>query len=239
MSKKKPRETVEGLPECQAAMLQLSPTDQRHVEQLERSFQIVRDYTASVASGRTTGFYLHGSGGCGKSYTIIGELERLKVPYKLYNSRMTGRGLFNALAAFPDAIHLLEDMEQLFRESGARGVLRHAPLVTASQGGRTPCERLVTWTTYKMEHQFIFTGGIIMTANRPFSDVPELEAVKTRIAYMHLVTSDNQLMALMRRVSAGGYREGLDILDPHRCMLVWSSSSSSVGGCTGLSTCGC
>src|SRR5260221_1664299 len=171
--------------------LNLSIIDQKYVDHLEQKFQMVRDYTASVANGRTTGFYVFGTGGCGKSYTILSELDRLQVPYKVFNSRMTGRGLFNALEKFPDAVHVLEDMEQLLRESAARGVLRSAlwSQQTTDQGG--PSERQVTWTTYRMEHCFIFTGSIIMTANRPFPDVPELDAVRTRIAYMQLVVTDN------------------------------------------------
>ena len=38
-------------------------------------------------------------------------------------------------------------------------------------------ERLVTWSTYKMEHSFIFTGGLIMISNKPLADLPELNAV--------------------------------------------------------------
>jgi hypothetical protein len=199
---------------------ELSKADQRHLETLEGKLQLVRDYTTSVATGRTGGFYLHGNGGCGKSFTVIKELERLQIPYKLYNSRMTGRGLYNALEKSPDSVHLLEDMEQLFRESGARGVLRSA---LWSQGDREddgPSERLITWTTHVREHQFVFTGGLIMTANRPFPDVPELDAVKTRIAYMHLSVSDNEIIAMMRNLSLRGVRKGSEVLEPQECLQV-------------------
>ena len=49
-----------------------------------------------------------------------------------------------------------------------------------------------------MEHSFVFTGGLIMTANKPFPELPEIQALKTRIAYMHLTADDNQMAALMR-----------------------------------------
>jgi hypothetical protein len=199
--------------------LTLSPSDQKHLATLEQKFQIIRDYTRSVADGRTTGFYLYGKGGCGKSHNVIHELDRLGVPYKLFNSRMTGRGLYNALEAFPDSLHLLEDMEQLFRDGGARGVLRSA-LWGQSRKGDGPFERPVTWTTYKTEHQFIFTGGIIMTANRGFPELPELEAIKTRIEYMQLAVSDNELIALMRNISLGGYKAGREMMDPVECLEV-------------------
>ena len=106
--------------------LDLSDVDRRHLAALETKFQLVRDYTGQVASGYCTGLYLFGEGGIGKSHTVIRELERLKADYKLFNSRMTGRGVYNALERFPDSIHVLEDMEAIFRDRGAQGVL-HAP----------------------------------------------------------------------------------------------------------------
>ncbi len=202
-----------------AGSLTLSAADEKNLVRLDQKLQLVRDFTTSVATCRTTGFYLHGSGGCGKSFTVLDELERRKVPYKIFNSRMTGRGLYNALEEFPDAIHVLEDMEQLFRESGARGVLRSALWSQPAKDGRGgPIERWITWTTYKQVHSFVFTGGLIMMGNRPFPTQPELEAIKTRIEYMHLVVSENELKALMRKVSLRGYRRGHDVLDPSECL---------------------
>ena len=195
----------------------LSAVDQKHLGALFGKFQMVRDFTGGVAEGRTGGFYLFGPGGCGKSYSILDELKRRGTPYRLFNSRMTGRGLYNALEGYPDGLHVLEDMEQLFRDSGAKGVLRSALWSQSGNDARRPQERLVTWTSYKMEHSFMFTGGIIMTANRPFPPDPELEAVKTRIAYMQLVVSDNEMIALMRDVSARGFREGGDRVEPGEC----------------------
>lgn len=200
--------------------LVLSKQDQRHVNELEKKFQVVRDRTAAVAAGQETGFYLYGTGGCGKSHTVLGELNERGVPYKLWNSRMTDRGLYNALEKFPDAVHVLEDMEQLFRGSGARGVLRSALWSQSQRQDDSPSERLVTWTTHEMEHSFIFTGGLIFTANRPFPDVPELQAVKTRIAYMQLSVSDNEIIAMMRKISLGGFQSGPDFIQPEECMEV-------------------
>jgi len=197
--------------------LELSPKDQRYLAEVERKLQAVRDFTTSVATGRTTGFYLWGSGGCGKSHTVIEELERRRVPYKLFNSRMTGRGLYDNLERFPDETHLLEDMEQLFHDRGARGVLRSALWSQSQRDHDGPPERQVTWTTHRMEHSFVFTGGIIMTANRKFPDIPELGAIKTRIGYMQLNVSDNEIIAVMRMIASKGYRMGSDLLAPDEC----------------------
>lgn len=205
---------------CESDSHGLSPQDKAHLETLNGKLQLVRDYTGSVASGRTTGFYLFGSGGAGKSHTVFEELERRKVPYRLYNSRMTGRGIYNALEDSPDAIHVLEDMEQLLRESGAVGVLRSALWAQSQKDRDGPMERLVTWSTYRREHEFVFTGGVIMTANRPFPDQPELDAIRTRIAYMQLVVSDNELKAQMRHIANQGFRQGREQIAPVDCRAV-------------------
>lgn len=192
--------------------------ENRHLIDLENKLQMARDFTAAVATGRATGLALHGRGGIGKSREVLGELERLEVPYRLYNSRMTGRALYNTLERSPDAIHILEDMEQLLNDKGALGVLRSALWAQTKPYHDGPLERLVTWSTHLMEHSFIFTGGIILIANRPFPDKPELDAIKTRVIYHQLIVSDNELIAKMRHIASQGYKRGRDKIDPDDCL---------------------
>lgn len=210
--------------------VRLTDADDRFLASVDAKFQLVRDQVASVAMGLSTGAYFYGPGGCGKSYAVLDELRRRDVPYKLYNSRMTGRGLFNSLERFPDAIHVLEDMEQLFRDTGARGVLRSALWSQSSATeGRRP-ERLVTWSTHQMEHSTIFTGGIVMTANRPLPDLPELDAVKTRIAYTQVALSDQEMIALMRRLCLDGQTTGAGHVAPAECREVCDYIVDQCGG---------
>ncbi len=210
--------------------IHLSAADEDCLRTIDAKFQLIRDQVAAVALGLSSGAYMFGPGGCGKSYAVIDELRRRNVPYKLYDSRMTGRGLYNALEKFPDAVHLLEDMEQLFRDTGARGVLRSALWSqTPSIEGRRP-ERLVTWSTHQMEHSTIFTGGIVMTANRPLPDLPELDAVKTRIAYTQVALSDQEMIALMRRLCLDGQATGAGHVSPAECREVCDYIVDQCGG---------
>jgi hypothetical protein len=194
--------------------------DKEHLHRLEQKFQLVRDRTGAVVKGYSTGFYLHGNGGIGKSYVVVNELERLQANYKLFNSRMTGRGLYNALEKFPDAVHVLEDMEQIVIDHSAQGVLRSALWGTPKEGGRGPTERLVTWTTYVKSHTFVFTGGVIMLANVPLRDIPQLDALKTRITNMHLEVPDMELRALMWKVAGAGYASQGRQLPAEACLEV-------------------
>lgn len=195
----------------------LSPRDHANLATLETKLQLLRDYVHEVVAGLTTGMFLYGEGGIGKSYTVLTELEHHKADYKVYNSRMTGRGLFNALEKFPDSIHVLEDMEQILRDRGAQGVLRSALWGQRKDGGKGPMERPVTWSTWRHEHHFVFTGGIIMIANRPLDDLPELMALRTRIACMQLLATDGELTALMRRVALEGFENRGCVIAPDEC----------------------
>lgn len=193
------------------------PENKNHLASLESKLQLVRDRTRAVVLGFSTGFFLFGNGGTGKSYTVLKELERLQANFKLFNSRMTGRGLYNSLERFPDAVHVLEDMEQIQRDRGAQGVLRSALWGQRKDGDKGPMERLVTWTTYKQEHSFVFTGGIIMLSNIPLHDLPQVHAIKTRVSYMQLQMSDMEVRALMRKVAAQGYESEGRRLEPVVC----------------------
>ena len=70
------------------------PTDDEiHLQAYEAKLQLVRDYTKGVAMGFSNGFFLYGTGGIAKSFTVLRELQQLAVNFKLFNSRMSGRGL--------------------------------------------------------------------------------------------------------------------------------------------------
>jgi Cdc6-like AAA superfamily ATPase len=102
---------------------QVSPAP---LDSLGNKLALVKDWVGAVVEGFQTGFYLYGTGGIGKSHTVLERLEELKASYRSFNSRMTAKGLYLALANAPDAVHLLEDMERLTTDRDAQGVLRSA-----------------------------------------------------------------------------------------------------------------
>jgi hypothetical protein len=179
-------------------------------------FGIIKDLATGVVKGFKHGLFLYGSGGTGKSYTVLSHLESLDAAYRLYNARMTGKGLFLALQHSPDAIHVLEDMERLTKDADAQGVLRSA---LWAQPGH---DRVVTWTTAKEgEQRFVFRGGLILISNRPLADLPELRALATRIEVHRLEVTDAELTALMLDLAARGYRrDGGLLVGAEECLQV-------------------
>jgi hypothetical protein len=178
-------------------------TNEAALESLDRKFALVRDRVTGVASGLSNGLYLYGSGGVGKSYAVISRLDQMGWAYKLFNSRMTAKGLFSALERAPDAVHILEDMERLTNDRDAQGVLR------SSLWAQPDKDRIVTWTTATGgEQHFTFRGGVIMISNRPLAVLPELRALATRITVLRLDVTDAELTALLRRLAAKGHYAG-------------------------------
>lgn len=197
----------------------LSTRDRAHLVTLHKKLQILRDRTTGVAMGYQSGCIVTGRGGTGKSYTIVEELERLGASYKLTNSHITPRGLFDLLATYPDAIHLIEDAEEISRNPTSLGVLRSALWGSRSnRASRT--ERLISWQTHTLSLEVVFGGGVILVSNRKLGALPEMEALATRVPCLEINLGDQEIAALMRKVASEGYQRGSLKLDAEECIEV-------------------
>ena len=103
------------------------------------------------------------------------------------------------------------------RDTMAQGVLRSALWGQRRDGDRGPQERLVTWNAHGKQDSFIFAGGIVLLANRDMLNVPEWQAIGTRIPNQHLQASDSEMRALMRYVALKGYEHDGRELEPAEC----------------------
>ncbi|MFL5338562.1 MAG: hypothetical protein ACJ8F7_00195 [Gemmataceae bacterium] len=201
----------------------LSQLDEINLGRYQARLQLLRDRVRGVVEGWATGLYVWGSGGIGKSHTVQVELERLQAPYVLTNGRLTGRALFDLLMDHPDVVHVLEDMESLLRDKNAANVLRSALWPLAGGQRRQHAERPVTWgammspSAKSRRLEFTFTGGIILTMNAPLDDLPELRALRTRIAHLQLQPTADEVVALMRKIASQGYAHGEGQLPPGEC----------------------
>jgi hypothetical protein len=163
---------------------------------------------------------LWGEGGTGKSFTIAHELQHLQVKYVLHNTRLTGRGLVDALEKAPSDLHLIEDAETLMGDHLAWGVLRSA---LHSQSKLKPPVRWVSWEVRGVNKRFAFTGGIIIISNREISTIaPELRALKTRIGTYQLDVTGSEIRAMMKQIALDGYVYGPHYMTPAECWEVVS-----------------
>ncbi len=202
-------------------MLEITDSERELLKTFDKRLELVRDRTRGVAEGWQTGFYLWGEGGISKSWTVLDELDRLGVDYRLTNSRLSGKGLFELLEEYPDKVHVLEDMEKLCQDTNAAGVLRSALWTTNPDRANQHQERLITWRVGGDKRESIFTGGIIFTMNMPLDDLPALRAVKTRVAHLHLQPTNAEVAAKMKQIALRGYRHGKAELTPEQCLEVY------------------
>jgi hypothetical protein len=176
--------------------------DQAAIEGFHQKCQVIRDWITAIHERMQTGLYVYGAGGIGKSHTVLEQLDHLKANYKVFNSRMTAKGLFECLKKDQDCIHVLEDLERIQSDKDSQSLLRAALWAPGGRG------RKVTWTTAKGPDEFTFSGGIVMLANRPLASLPELEALATRIAVYRLEATHEEMLAKLYELTAAGYRLG-------------------------------
>lgn len=185
--------------------------------QFDVQLDVVRDRVRQVAAGHATGFILSGPGGLGKSYTVLKTLQEVDADCLVLNSHMTPKGLFQVLADNSHRIIVMEDMEHLFNNKQAAGVLRGA---LWSQAGRTAegyQPRRLTWTNRHGTEEVVFTGGLIILMNGVLPDTPEMQAAKTRVPCLDMVVTDEMVADKMREIASTGFDDGCIRLSAEIC----------------------
>jgi hypothetical protein len=212
------RTTRNGCAQPHAAVPPLSEDDAAALAQYQRRSQSIRDLVIGCVRGAQVGAHIDGPPGVSKSYTVKDTLEWLKASYFVHQ-RITAQPLFYELRKHPDAVHIIEDCEGLFRQSNARTVLRSALNSERVSGLR---ERWVVWAVSgwkPREERFIFWGSLIFTSNRALNDAdPEVRAIMSRIPSIHFAPKDSELKALMRSIARKGFDCEAGRISPLECI---------------------
>lgn len=172
-----------------------------------------------VADGHFTGLYVYGPGGVGKSHQIRQTLDTNHKPYALVNTHVTGAKFFHKLAANPQGLFLVEDLETLFSDKIARNAMRAALWGERDAQGRMI--RHVHYQTMKEDIEFDFDGRLIFTMNRPLKDIPELAALASRILVTLFKPLREELLAIAKKIAAGGYRTDKGTLSSQHALEVY------------------
>ncbi|MCZ7645670.1 MAG: hypothetical protein M5U26_10355 [Planctomycetota bacterium] len=192
------------------------------MDSLEGQFDAIRRAVREVVLGLLVGFWLHGRGGTGKSFTVKQELEKLVPKFKPANiTRLTARGLFELIQDGPNSVHLIEDCEQLFEDAQAMSLLRHALNVEPEDRTLFP-DRVVTWKTAKGTETVRFTGGLILVSNEiPARFKPRCDALLSRLQVFEFNPTNEEVSHLMYRAAANGHArydvEASFHLSPEEC----------------------
>lgn len=197
----------------------MTPDEERALARLEEKYQDIRYLTELVATGHSTGLYVHGWGGIGKSFNVLKTLESSGHNFQLLNTRLSAPGFAKALEKNKKGLFVIEDMESVFDEKPALNLLRSA-LWGQRDKHTGKMIRPISYTTghENWNFDFVFEGGIIATGNRPLGDIPELQAVRTRIEVYKLETERDEVLAVSKKIALGGFRSEKGFLPPDKCL---------------------
>ncbi len=155
--------------------IKLTGEDKTALKNLDEKLAEIKDLTTLCASGDLNGAYIWGEGGIGKSYSAIEQLKKMKIEFRLHNTRLSGRAFYNLLDAYPKSVYVIEDVENIFTDRQSMNLLRSSlwgqPDITGKQ------HRPVAWGIHSNDGVGLsvdFEGSIIFTGNRALGKIPEL-----------------------------------------------------------------
>src|SRR6266404_7324323 len=171
----------------------LSAVDQAALASFMERQQVLKDLTVGCITGHHTGAFIHGPPGTSKSYSVEETLLEHKASCRVHQ-RITAKPLYLQLEKYPDAVHVIDDCEQLFSEKAALTLLRSALGSGRVDGHR---ERRVSFsvTGYRarvLEH--FFYGTLIFIGNRALAEeIPEIRAVMSRVPHLSFTPPDREI----------------------------------------------
>ena len=177
---------------------------------------IMRTQVQSVVQGYTPALFVFGPAGLGKTYNITSELDALcGKSWRHHTAYSTPKALMLAIAEYPEAVHVFEDCEKLYKTDVASSILR------AACGGPKQLER---WVTYETAHEKLnvrFSGGIIIVSNENLArNKGPLAAVASRFRPIKWDLTQEERIALILRMSKDGWRRGERTLTGAECKRV-------------------
>jgi hypothetical protein len=201
----------------------LTPSEEKELAVYEKKAATLRDKTRQVVKGTKLALICWGEGGIGKSYNILKTFEesglKKDTDYILTNSRLSTPALENLIKAHPTLVHFMEDIESLFEQRSALGYLRS--LLWGQKDEQGVMRRYATPTVVGKDKRVEFTGKLVVTANCPLDDLPELRALGTRTIPFRLQATNPQLLAKMKEICNRGYTYKGVALTPEQCFQVY------------------
>lgn len=173
-----------------------------HYEELLRQVKVVKDRVRGVVHGQSNGVYLHGRPGTSKTFMVRSTLDMLAVNYTASSGHLTPIGLFDLLEENRDRIIVLDDVSAIFNQPIALQLLL-AALGNPHDGSGV---RHVKHKTASGTRVVPFSGGVICMSNLPLDGHHHevLAALRDRINVINFEPSDEQIIALIRKLAEDG-----------------------------------
>jgi hypothetical protein len=170
----------------------------------------------SVCLGYTNACFVHGPGGLGKTHLIVTCLESIKgKEWRHHTAYSTPKALMMAIAEYPNAIHLFEDCEKMYKTDVSSSILR------AACGSPKQRDRIVTYETAHERYSVTFTGGLIIVSNEDLGrQKGPLQAVASRFKPVKWDMTVQERIARIIEIAGLGWTKAGSIITPKECLKV-------------------
>lgn len=185
----------------------------RCLDALEKREKILVAQIQSVCQGYTNAAFCFGPGGLGKTHLVTGTLDAMRGKgWKHHTAYSTPKALILALDAFPDAVHLFEDCEKMYKNDVCSSILR------AACGSPKQRARVVTYETAHESHKITFTGGIIIVSNEDIAKGKgPMQAVASRFKPIKWDMTVQERVARIIQIAGLGWSKGGIDVPPKEC----------------------
>lgn len=180
---------------------------------LEQRQQLLSHHVKMVARKMSHALFVFGAqGGLGKSRTVLKTLEAEGMEPVLINSHITPLALFSTLFQYrDDQVIFLDDVDSIFGSMAHLGLLRSAlwgtPRIVTYGSSQRPSDLP---PRFEITSRLIFAANVIPKKNDAFN------AVLSRCDIFELSATNEEVLELMRSISAKGFRD----LTPEDCAMV-------------------
>lgn len=193
---------------------QIESTDQKPLTSLEQKQRLLAHHVRMVARKLSHALFLCGTGGIGKSRTVLKVLEEEGIEPVLINSHITPLALYGTIFLHRDErVLFFDDVDSIFGSMPHLGLLRSAlwgsPRVVTYGSSQLPGDLP---SSFEFTSRCIFAVNVLPKRNEAF------QAVLSRSDVFELSASNDQIIETMRAVSANGFQgvtrdEAMTIID--------------------------
>lgn len=187
--------------------------------QVEGRRKILETSLQAVVQGYTSALFVWGQPGLGKSHVLTTLLDGLcPGSWKHHTAYSTPKALMLSLAECPNALHLFEDCERLFKTDLSASILRAA---CGSPGDR---DRWVTYETANERLKVNVTGGIVIATNADLArGNGPMQGVASRFRPIKWEMTLDERVAVILDIADRGFRRGKTVLSAKQCREVAES----------------
>jgi hypothetical protein len=188
-------------------------TVEQGLSALEQKQQLLAHHVKMVARKLSHALFIFGNqGGLGKSRTVFRTLGEENITPVLVNSHVTPLSLYSTLFLYRDEqVIFFDDVDSMFSSMAHLGLLRSAlwgnPRVVTYGSSQLPSN---------LPPQFEFTSRCIFSANVIPGRNDAFKAVLSRCDIFELSATNEEVLDLMRCVSAAGFHN----ISPEDCSMV-------------------